>query len=78
MWVDCYRDKHAMWREQSTGYFVNRLCETGVAYAAPYSILHVIISLLYIDMLNPYFRIFSERVCYLLYPNFIQLRTGHE
>ena len=26
-------------------------------------------------MLNPYFRIFSERVCYLLYPNFIQLRT---
>ena len=49
-----------------------------MAYAAPYSILHVIISLLYIDMLNPYFRIFSERVCYLLYPNFIQLRTGHE
>ncbi|EGB63259.1 hypothetical protein AWP75_05475 [Escherichia coli] len=54
------------------------MCETGVAYATPYSILHVIISLLHIDMLNPYFRIFSERVCYLLYPNFIQLRTGHE
>ncbi|EOW63305.1 Uncharacterised protein [Escherichia marmotae] len=44
----------------------------------PYSILQAIISLLHIDMLNPYFRIFSERVCYLLYPNFIQLRTGHE
>lgn len=79
MWVDCYRDKTRDVAVTIYRLFCKTVCvKTGVAYAAPYSILHVIISLLYIDMLNPYFRIFSERVCYLLYPNFIQLRTGHE
>ena len=53
------------------------MCKQGMAYAIPYSILIPIISLQYIDMRIPYF---PTCLAGMLgrYPNFIQLRTGHE